>query len=494
MKLPRRPPWTIAPVDRAAPWDGWDRRALIAATAIAAWVFACKLKSFFDLGFTSDLFVQTQLARGWLEGRFLTDNCYGPHLGIHTYFFLNVLGLLAKPLGAPGLLLALAAAVGACVLLAHRILRLLGVDGRLALAGGVALVLLPVSVWVFSDPMGFHTDLMIPPLGLGLFYALLRRKLVASLVMTLLVCSVKEDAPIIVGVLAAMVLLETRLSDRGWHRPALASLGMGLALFPILMLIKQRQPHSPFEVNHFALLTGATGEAVHGAGSLLAFIGRRLFGWIAFSLKEGWPLLFLASTLGLLVLRPWFAPLGFLTTGVAWLMADVAGHSDQGLVWSDRAIDATLFCWCVILLGAASLLRWASASDAARRRSIARAAIGVLLASLIGQLVFTRRAWDPLDLAPFQPSPYTVAERKQANELFAIYRRDGRPDEPVAASPSLFRYAHDRDLYWLDRLRGRPRPIWILQDGEWPFTDFGLRAEDYTIVGRNGRFTLLKRN
>jgi len=57
----------------------------------------------------------------------------------------------------------------------------------------------------------------------------------------------------------------------------------------------------------------------------------------------------------------------------------------------------------------------------------------------------------------------------------------------------LFRFAHDRNLVWLDRLKGRLRPIWILQDGEWPFTDFGLRAEDYAIIGRDGRFTLLKR-
>src|SRR5204862_354386 len=82
------------------------------------------------LSFTSDLFIQTQLARSWLEGHFLHDNCYGPHLGVHTYFFLPVLGLLAKPLGAPGLFVALAAAVALSAFLAHRILRLLGVPAR----------------------------------------------------------------------------------------------------------------------------------------------------------------------------------------------------------------------------------------------------------------------------------------------------------------------------------------------------------------------------
>jgi len=487
------PPWTVGPVGKAQGWDRWDHRALVVAGAIAAVVFAFKMKAFLDLCFTSDLYIQTQLARSWLEGRFLHDNCYGPHLGVHTYFFLPVLGPLAKPLGAPGLFVALAAAVGASSFLAHRILRLLGVDGPVALAAGVVLVSLPISIWTFGDGMGFHVDLMIPPLGLALFYALLRRRLLAALAFTLLVCSVKEDAPIVASIVAAMVLVETWLADRTWHRPALASLGLAIALFPLLLWIKQSQPHAPYEVNHFDLLAGATGSSVHGIGSLLAFIAARSLDWITFSLKHLWPLLFLACSLGLLVLRPWFAPLGFLTTGVAWLLADVAKLPNQGLVWSNRAIDAMLFCWCVILLGFASLLRWAATTDARRRQLLTRAGAGVLLACLLGQLYFAINGWDPIDLNLFRPSPYTAAERKQADALFAIYRREGRPEEPVAASPCLFRYAHDRNLFWLDRLEGRPRPVWILQDGEWTFTDFGLRAEDYAVVGRSGRFVLLRR-
>ena len=290
-----------------------------------------------------------------------------------------------------------------------------------------------------------------------------------------------------------MVLVETWLANRTWHRPALATLALAIVLFPLLLWIKQSQPHSPYEVNHFGLLTGATGSTVHGIGSLLAFVLARGFGWVTFALQQLWPLLFLACTLGLLILRPWFAPLGFLTTGVAWLLADVAKLPNQGLVWSNRAIDAMLFCWCVILLGFASLLRWAATIEPGRRRRLVRVGAGVLLVSLLGQLHFATSGWDPLDLNLFRPSPYTADERKQANELFAIYRRDGRPDEPVVASPCLFRYAHDRNLYWLDRLKGRPRPVWILQDGEWPFTDFGLRAEDYAVVGRSGKFVLLRR-
>ncbi|HMF39664.1 MAG TPA: DUF2079 domain-containing protein [Polyangia bacterium] len=488
-----RAPWTSAPIGEARPWDRWDRKALIAATAIAVWVFAVKLKAFLDLCYTSDLFTQTQEARSWLEGRFLYDNYYGRQLGIHTYLLLSALGVLVKPFGAPGLFVAAAASAGASTFLAHRILRLLGVDGRVAFGAGIALVAMPISLWVFGDGMGFHTDLLVPPLGLALFYALLRRRIVGGLVFTLLVCSVKEDAPVVAAVIAAMVLIETWFAERRWHRPALASIAVAVAAFPLLAWIKHIQPHATYELDHYAMLTGATGTTVNGFGSLIAFLLGRVLDWVTFSLRQHWPLWFLASTVGLLIVRPWFAPLGFLTTGVAWIMAGVFKHTNEGLVWSMRAIDAVLFCWCVILLGIPSLLRWAATLDPPRRQRLKIAAAGVLVASLAGQLYFAATGWDPIDLGLFRASPYTAAERKQANELFAIYRREGRPEEPVGSSPSLFRYAHDRNLLWLDHLKGRPRPIWILQDGEWPFTDFGLRAEDYALVGANGRFKLFKR-
>jgi hypothetical protein len=54
-------------------------------------------------------------------------------------------------------------------------------------------------------------------------------------------------------------------------------------------------------------------------------------------------------------------------------------------------------------------------------------------------------------------SPYSPLERQQADEMFARYRREGKPGEPVIASTMVFRYAHDRNLFWLDRLHGRPR-------------------------------------
>ena len=97
-------------VGAAARWDRWDFIALAIAVFTAVWVFALKLKRFYDLDYSSDLILETQLARSWLEGRgLLQDNWFGNFLTIHTYFLLVPLGLVAKPFGAPGLLFVLAA-------------------------------------------------------------------------------------------------------------------------------------------------------------------------------------------------------------------------------------------------------------------------------------------------------------------------------------------------------------------------------------------------
>ncbi len=44
-----------------APWDRWDFVALTLAVFITIWVFALKLKTFYDLGYSGDLFMRVQL-------------------------------------------------------------------------------------------------------------------------------------------------------------------------------------------------------------------------------------------------------------------------------------------------------------------------------------------------------------------------------------------------------------------------------------------------
>src|SRR5437879_706431 len=155
-------------VDAAVRWDRWDFVALALAMFIAVWVFALKLKTFYDLGYTSDLFVSVQAARSWLEGRgLLQDNCFGNVLATHTYFLLVPLGFIAKPFGAPGLLFVLAASVGAAYFWATRILRLLGVDGGVAIIAAGVVLISPLSVAFYQHPgFCFRVEVLSPAMCL----------------------------------------------------------------------------------------------------------------------------------------------------------------------------------------------------------------------------------------------------------------------------------------------------------------------------------------
>src|SRR5882724_2439822 len=200
-----------------APWDRWDCVALTLAVFITIWVFALKLKTFYDLGYSGDLFVHVQLARSWLEGRgLLQDNCFGNYLTIHSYLLLLPLGLIAKPFGAPGLLFVLAASVGAAYFWATRILRLLGVDGRIAIIAAWVVLTSPLSVAFYQEPgFGFHIEILAPALCLILFYFLLQQRMLPSILTALAVISVKEDAPIAAGVVAIVASVETWISSAG---------------------------------------------------------------------------------------------------------------------------------------------------------------------------------------------------------------------------------------------------------------------------------------
>jgi len=68
----------------------------------------------------------------------------------------------------------------------------------------------------------------------------------------------------------------------------------------------------------------------------------------------------------------------------------------------------------------------------------------------------------------------------------------------------LFRYAHDRSLFWLNRLHDRPASIWILGDSADFYAPLrissdtinprsGIHIEDYEVIDRRGRFVLLRK-
>jgi uncharacterized membrane protein len=498
-------------VDAERRWDRCDSVALALAVFTIVWVFALKLKTFYDLGYSSDLFVSVQLARSWLEGRgLLQDNCFGNTLATHTYFLLVPLGLIAKPFGAPGLLFVLAASAGAAYFWAVRVLRVLGVAGPLALIATVILLASPLSVGFYQEAFyGFHIEDLTPALCLILFYFLLRRRMLESVVLALTVMAVKEDAPIAAGLVAIIAGVETwtsSTSERVLRRvnwPAMVTLVLSVLAIPLLLAISWSQPatmYAPHSVDRIWIVRPGT---LRDPGALFLFIGTNLTHWLGSSVVRQWFWVMIVGSFGMILLRPYYLIAGVVTTLVAWLVLR------KDLLWTPRFHLTEALLWCVTLVGFASLVRAITLDKTWVQVTAIAAAIVIAAVSASAQFALV-----PTTSAAYfirRVSPYSSLERQQADELFGGYRRDGKSEEPVVASPTLFRYAHDRNLFWLDRMIDRPAPMWILSDGtdSYGYRRYGismkdyalvdrwgrcmLRINDYTVVDRRGRFMLLKK-
>lgn len=494
-------------------WDRWDLVALILAVFTTLWVFALKLKTFYDLGYSGDLFVSVQAARSWLEGKgVLQDNCFGNMLAIHTYFMLVPLGLIAKPFGAPGLLFVLAAAVGVTYFWATRILRLLGVAGPVALIAGGVLLISPVSVGFYQEAgQGFQVELLAPALCLILFYFLLQQRLVPSIVTAFAVFSVKEDAPIAAAMVAAVAGVETWISSpskparRRFNWPAIIVVLLSVFAIPVLLAISWSQAPTAYAGHPVDHLSGhsvgrlgiAAAKSLSGPGAVFAFVAANGAHWLGSSVVRQWLWVMLVGSFGTILLRPYYFVIGVPTTVVAWLM------NQNDLLWPRRFFPTQTLVWCVTLLGFASIARVAKSGEQRIRATLLTAAIVIVTLATSAQLAlvpwFVRAAY-----LLRSTSLCSSRERQQADAVFARYRRESKPDEPVVASTLLLRYAHDRNLFWLTRLWGRPAPIWILGDSNDPYAPFristdtmsaesGLRLEDYAVIDRRGRFALLRK-
>jgi uncharacterized membrane protein len=491
-------------VDARASWDRWDRIALALAALVALWVFALKLQTFYNLGYSGDLFVSAQAARSWLEGKhLLQENCFGNVLAIHTYFLLLPLGILAKPFGAPGLLFVLAASVGATYFSATRILRLLAVAGPIALIGAAAMLVSPLSVAFYQEAgHGFHVETLAPAFCLILFYFLIERRVIASIVTALLVISVKEDAPIAAGIVAIVAGIETWVASAGkparcrFNWPAAITLLLSVSAVPLLLAISWSQSptmYAPHSVDRLGIV--APGSLAT-PGALFGFVVRNSIHWLGSSVVRQWLFVMIVGSLGTILLRPYYLVIGLPTTGVAWLV-----HRND-LLWAPRFFLTETLLWCVTLVGFASIARAGMSNKIGGRTIIFSIAVTMAVLCSLEQLAlvpkFAREAY-----FLHSTSVYSSQERQEADALFARYRRESKPEDPVVASSMLFRYAHDRNLFWLNRLQNRPAPVWILGDtgsaydplkinlDEMPGNP-GLHLENYTLIDRRGRFVLLK--
>ena len=176
------------------------------------------------------------------------------------------------------------------------------------------------------------------------------------------------------------------------------------------------------------------------------------------------------------------------------------GRND--LLWAPRFFSTDALLWCTTLVGFAAIARAAQYCSKWTRTGVLTTVIAIAAFSGFAQLALAPWARWAYLLRP--ATFYSRQDREQADAVFARYRREGKPEEPVIASTWLFRYAHDRNLFWLDRLQGRPAPIWILGDSEDVYVPFrisadtinassGIRMDDYKVIDRRGRFVLLRK-
>jgi uncharacterized membrane protein len=484
-------------IAEARRWDRWDWFALALAVSVVLCVFALKLKTFYDLGYSEDLFASLQAARSWLEGKgLLRDNWAGNVLAVHTYFLLLPLGLVAKPFGAPGLLFVLAASVGVTYFWATRILRLLGVAGPFAVALAAVILASPISVFFYQEWYhGFHVEDLAPALCLLLFYFLLQRRLIPSIVTALVVVSVKEEAPIAAAVVAIVAGVETWIASAGkparcrFNPSAAIVLLLSISAIPLLLAISFSQPptmYAPHSVDRIYIVKPGT---LSSQGALFAFVLSNIVDWLGSEVVRQWLWVMVVGSFATILLRPYYLIAGVPTTLVAWLM-----NQNDLLSWAPRFYPTAALLWCVTLVGFASIARGITLDKSWRQGAVLAAAVTVIALSAFDQLSLVPTVRNAYLLR--SASPYSPADRRQADQLFARYRSEGKPDEPVVASPLLFRYAQDRNLFWLNRLHDRPRPVWILRDNEkdyFPSVSSEINPEDYTMIDRRGRFLLLRK-
>ena len=492
-------------VDTDTRWNRWDAMALVIAVITVISVFALKLKTFYDLGYSGDLFTSVQAARSWLEGKgLLKDNCYGNVLAIHTYFLLLPLGLVAKPFGAPGLLFMLAVSAGAAYFWAARILRVLGVAGPTAIIAAAAILVSPFSVAFYQDVgHGFHVETLVPALCLMLFYFLLRQRPVPSMVTGLAVISAKEDAAIAATIVATIAAVETWISSAGkplrcrFNQSAAFIILLSILAIPLLLAVSWSQSPTEYARHSVDRLGIVAPGSLSSERAFFAFVASNVTHWLGSNIVSQWLWIVVVGSLGTISLRPYYLVIGVFTTLVAWLM----GRSD--LLWTARFFSTQALLWCVTLVGFASMTRAVAFNTHWWRAAVIAAAIVIAAMSESAQVALvSQTSWS--DLLRRLATSYSTRERHQADLVFARFRREGKPDEPVIASTWLFRYAHDRNLFWLTRLHGRPAPIWVLGDSADHFVPFrisadkinpdsGIRMEDYKVVDRRGRFVLLRK-
>ena len=473
-----------------------DRLWVIAsALVVGCWILAYKLRSFYWLTTTSDLYDFAELSTSWLKGHYMQENCFGDMLSFHAFLNTPLLAVFSVPMGAMGLMVATAVASFAGCVAMCRILARLGVPAWAAGVYAAVASVTPLALHTYADVLyGFNPEILVPALALWLGYFLLERNWLGSVLMAVATFTVKEEYPLVVIVVCMVFLSEDFVSclDRSagvlkpvnW--PAAFCAVLAVFAIPLLLLVIKLHPATGYSPGSFNRLKPLDGSEVTSLGSLVDYMSSNLFAWLNGKSLGGWLGLVVPATFGLIVLRPHLILLGFGLTLISWLMQD-------DLLWAPRFAGSLAFIQIIQVLGFASF--WTITQSLRGRGRWGTLGSGCLSAALIASITVSistqlRIVPDAREVYTLRPtSKYSPDERADADALFETYRRLSKPEEPVIADEFLFRYAHDRNLFWADRLDGRPKPLWILWDGRRTVDE-----QDYHVVGRKGRFYLYRRN
>ena len=465
------------------------------AAVVGGWILVYKLRSFYWLTTTSDLYDFGELSTSWLKGHYMEENCFGQMLSFHAFINTPLLAIFVVPMGAMGLMVATAVAAFAGYVAMCQIMRHLGVPVVAASLFAAVASFTPLALHTYANVLyGFNPELMVPALALWLAYFALTRNWVGTLVMAVATCTVKEEYPLVVAVVGAVIVCEDIVASldkasgllKRINWPALVSIALAIVAIPALLLVIKLHPATGYSPGSFNRLKPVDGSELTGIGSLIEYLSTNAVVWLNPHSVGGWLRLVIPATFGLILLRPHFILLGFGLTIISWLMQD-------DLLWAPRFAGSLAFIQLVQALGFASL--WGVASGLFRRGNSGKKATILVAAGFVvgcigsfkAQLGVAPDSREVYDLKP--TTTYSASERHDADTLFETYRRLGKPDEPVIAHRFLFRYAHDRNLYWADRLEGRPQPVWVLWDGPCV-----LDPKSYHLVGTKGRFFLYRRS
>ena len=321
----------------------------------------------------------------------------------------------------------LAASVGVTYFWAARILRLLGVDGRIAVIAAGALLISPLSVAFYQEAgNGFYVETLALALCLILFYFLLQQRTIASIVTAIAVISVKEDAPIAAAMVAIVAGVETWLSSQGkparcrFNSPAVITLVLSVFAIPVLLAISSAQSPTMYARHSLDRLGIVAPGSLSSPEALFAFVGSNIAHWLGSNVIRQWLWIMIVGTFGTVLLRPYYLVVGIPTTVIAWLM------NRNDLLWAPRFFSTETLVWCITLVGFASIARTVSNSSKQMRTAVLTAGIVITALAVCAQLAivpwFARGAY-----LLRSTSLCSSSERQEADAVFARYRQEGKP-------------------------------------------------------------------